>query len=329
MAWLYCPFVQESEGSNWGSSTHSATTRSEEFELFATSSGTLSQRPASWQGWKKRPWRKRLSGTTLPPSMAERGTARWIASLPDSLARTSASQASEPGSTDREAPRGTTAFASYAKSSQSWSSSRTSRDLFAPASTLSSRDWPRAGSMRSGIAFARRPWERRTAARDVSYSRGEYPTPSAARYDTSQNEGKVPHPRPSRGTPSLDTWASRWPTPNTRDCAASGRHTTTTGIMHPGTTLTDAMRQWPTPASRDWRAPNSPSSQKRRASTRSRNYGSARGQQLPNFLAHSLPARLISLAGLDGLPEGARLRLSPLFVERLMGFPSSWTDCDV
>lgn len=38
-----------------------------------------------------------------------------------------------------------------------------------------------------------------------------------------------------------------WPTPQTTDAASAARHTTQTGIMHPGTTLTDAIRLWPTP----------------------------------------------------------------------------------
>jgi len=40
------------------------------------------------------------------------------------------------------------------------------------------------------------------------WAKGEYPTPSATRYGSSQNEGSVAHDRPSRGTPSLETWAS-------------------------------------------------------------------------------------------------------------------------
>lgn len=40
---------------------------------------------------------------------------------------------------------------------------------------------------------------------------------------------------------------SSWPTAVKQDSASSGRHTTETGIMHPGTTLTDAVRTWPTP----------------------------------------------------------------------------------
>jgi hypothetical protein len=55
----------------------------------------------------------------------------------------------------------------------------------------------------------------------------------------------------------LDQQARLWPTANTRDSSDAARHTTTTGVMHPGTTLTDAVRNWPTPASRDWRSEES------------------------------------------------------------------------
>jgi hypothetical protein len=105
----------------------------------------------------------------------------------------------------------------------------------------------------------------------------------------------VPHDRPTRGTPSLESWArewgtpvvrdrasapsrnaeqladdvrkwptplghqadqgqgggefakfaSRWPTATEGDSRLSGRHTTTTDVMHPGTSLTDASRSFP------------------------------------------------------------------------------------
>lgn len=45
--------------------------------------------------------------------------------------------------------------------------------------------------------------------------------------------------------------ARQWPTPVVTDAASAARGTTTTGVMHSGTTLTDAMRAWPTPTARD------------------------------------------------------------------------------
>lgn len=50
-------------------------------------SGTLTPRPSSWRGWKRRPWSRALFGavistsSTLPPSLVE-----WISSPPDSPA---------------------------------------------------------------------------------------------------------------------------------------------------------------------------------------------------------------------------------------------------
>jgi hypothetical protein len=48
-----------------------------------------------------------------------------------------------------------------------------------------------------------------------------------------------------------EAMAPHWPTANTRDAASAGRHSTTTGVMHPGTTLTDAARLWPTAQAHD------------------------------------------------------------------------------
>lgn len=44
-----------------------------------------------------------------------------------------------------------------------------------------------------------------------------------------------------RGT-NLPEMVARWPTPCTTDSKDAARSTTETGVMHPGTTLTDAMR---------------------------------------------------------------------------------------
>jgi hypothetical protein len=82
-------------------------------------------------------------------------------------------------------------------------------------------------------------------------------------------------------TVDLCNQAEYWPTPNTKDAEAAARHTTETGVMHPGTTLTDAIRQWPTPAGRDHRDPNAKSYQERD--------GSTKGEQLPNFVEHQWP----------------------------------------
>lgn len=93
--------------------------------------------------------------------------------------------------------------------------------------------------------------------------RNTYPTPSAADYGSSQNGVNGvggENERPSAGTPSLSTMARTgalglWPTACTTDAASAARHTTDAdGAMHPGTTLTDAVRLWATPAAANWRS---------------------------------------------------------------------------
>lgn len=50
---------------------------------------------------------------------------------------------------------------------------------------------------------------------------------------------------------SLAVKVQTWPTATNGDSKSAARHTTTTGIMHPGTTLTDAINMWPTARAED------------------------------------------------------------------------------
>ncbi len=47
---------------------------------------------------------------------------------------------------------------------------------------------------------------------------------------------------PTSAGPSDAIASSCWPAPVKSDARSSGRHTTSTGVMHPGTSLTDAVR---------------------------------------------------------------------------------------
>lgn len=167
MSWVYLP---ESVASNWES-----VSPSEEPELFVMSSGTPSPRPASWPGWKTRPWKRLLSGTTCPPSTANRGVESWIASLADSRAKTSASPDQGRDSMAPAPGSGPNMLASLAKWDPSSSSWRTSQLSLFGASTASSVIWPSSGSMRNGIAFPRPESEPHTSD-DGSSS---WPTPVA------------------------------------------------------------------------------------------------------------------------------------------------------
>lgn len=78
-----------------------------------------------------------------------------------------------------------------------------------------------------------------------------------------------------------------WPTPTKTDAWDSARHTTTTGIMHPGTMSLDAVRDF---------------------------YSN-------NPTGHLVPNQPI-LDGTIGSPEP--LVVNPAFVARLMGLPQDW-----
>lgn len=112
---------------------------------------------------------------------------------------------------------------------------------------LSSESWPRCGTMRNGTLYERPTFERRIAAPESSLWLTPNQTPEA----TSNNGTNAG--RPATGKSLAKQADGRWPTPQATDANSAARHTTTTGVMHPGTTLTDAMRaeaeSWSTPRS--------------------------------------------------------------------------------
>src|SRR5262245_58911926 len=72
--WLYVPSLSALE------SAASTLAWPDGVAPFVWSSGTLSPQPASWKGWRKRSWIKRLSGLTCEPSMLARGVEQSISS---------------------------------------------------------------------------------------------------------------------------------------------------------------------------------------------------------------------------------------------------------
>jgi hypothetical protein len=146
--------------------------------------------------------------------------------------------------------------------------------------------------------------------------RDRWPTPTVM--DAAGFEGSLDERRtsPNSGWTLLGV-VRDWPTPQTTDVSSSARHTTTTGVMHPGTTLTDAARQFPTPAARDYRAPN-------RLSYRERGGGS-KGEQLNNFAAGLHDQENPNTTG-SPHASSPRPVLNPRWVAALMGFPVDWLD---
>lgn len=101
--WLHIPSaVLPSAPEQVGSSSEClspASTSDGDTGWWVQSSGTPTQRPASWRGWKTRPWIRLLCGMTSPPSTVQRGVARWISSLRGSPASRSPRRGSDAGST--------------------------------------------------------------------------------------------------------------------------------------------------------------------------------------------------------------------------------------
>jgi hypothetical protein len=224
-------------------------------------------------------------------------------------------------------------FASYDHESLSWKTFQLCLD---GGSETYSETWPRAGTMRAGIAYQQRPSAPLTAVTGSSWSRGEYPTPAATEYGTSQNEGKVPHDRPTKGTPSLHTWARGWPTPTGSD--GKGR---ADGHRGGGPNLRTSAQAWPTPSATDHKGSSKPGQRRRQLAEAalwptatagdSKASGSRgirgdegneanEGTSLTDATCRSgRPLPEICTHGEECLP-----RLNPRFVSWLMGFPLDW-----
>lgn len=138
-------------------------------------------------------------------------------------------------------------------------------------------------------------------------------------------------PRKSGGKPgfsNLNETVLNWPTPNATDGSKAPMQ-----YARGSPSLPWAARTWPTPCERDYRTANSQESQERR------NQGSARGQQLVNFVEEimgppSFPPSPQDPETPDGRPSSpspraSRRRLNPDFVEWLMGWPQGWSTASI
>ena len=123
---------------------------------------------------------------------------------------------------------------------------------------------------------------------------------SAARSDCLRRR-KSARPIDGNGSSSL-----AWPTATVGDSRNSARGTTTTGVMHVGTTLVDAVRLWPTPTTQDAHNNSGPAQHRRNV------------KPLNVLAGHPDPEKPRD-------PTNPPGRLNPDWVEMLMGFPTGWT----
>ena len=178
-------------------------------------------------------------------------------------AKTSAPQAKGPVSAAHDPDSGSSTRASSKKSSRGSSSSKTLRSLLRAGWTLLS-------------AISSTP---------VTASTAIFSPPLTLEHRISENA------------------SSSWPTPVTTDAKSSARGTTTTGVMHSGTSLTDAIRMWPTPTASEYGTSNNgcPGDGREEYATKGK----------PSLSTHARR-------------EGGIL--NPDWVETLMGLPVGWTD---
>lgn len=228
MTWLYLPSncAPESECSAKVCEPHSTFSASDTAP-FATWNGKPLLPPSLPRLWKQERSIRRLSGLISSPSEAATGAARWIASLPDSRARTSASpvgargsMASAPGcsSTSSTSPtlavRGASLWRTSAPSllppPPLWTKKKASSTKGQPPASW--ENWPTAGGTRSGSLFPRPMWEPATGGPGGSASRGgeTWPTPDAALHagaNRSQSDGAAVRP-------NISLKAQQWLTPH-------------------------------------------------------------------------------------------------------------------
>ena len=237
-------------------------------------------------------------------------------------------------------------LASYDPGTSSWKTSQLS--LF-EALTECSVTWPRSGTMRGGTAYPLPPSAPLTVETGSTWSRGEYPTPSATDYGTSQNEGEVPHERPTAGTPSLSTWArslapnpEQWPTPTaSRSNQLSRSHDRQGEPLLAG----QALKSWPTPTKQDGSNHGSTSQQERNSKplnalaaswpTPTAGDAEASGSRNANPDSEAHPGTSLTDATCRAghqppttCTHGGECKpaLNPRFVEWLQGFPMGWTE---
>lgn len=163
-----------------------------------------------------------------------------------------------------------------------------------------------------------------------------WPSPTAS-MKTPEDVGQAMHAGNNPDRPAYRNAAlGLWPTACTTDAASAARHTTDPdGAMNPGTTLTDAVRLWATPAAANWRSGSGSVSDDcfdcnsrplqeqvmRMYPTPTASDGDGGGA---NPATRQGGPALRDLVG-SSSAAGGRF-LNPQFVSWLMGFPAGWFD---
>lgn len=225
---------------------------------FVMLSGTATQRPLSWHGWKARPWIKLLYGTISRPSLAGRSAGVFIASLPVSRVRIFQSPDAAKGLTEVEAGFSSTSSILQTiavRRSCFWRTSQASilpqPPLFTkPKSSLNGRppeswaSWPTVGGMRNGCVYERPRLALRTNAIAGSVSHGDaWLTPNCPNGGRSVSAELVESKgatEDGKRTVGLESQTKHWATPMSAD---DGHKVTAASKIG----LIPQVARWPTP----------------------------------------------------------------------------------
>lgn len=291
MGWLFVPGLADL---NSGSNSPLETA----IDAWVTVSGKPSQRPATWIGWRTRPWIKRLFGTISRPSLANSTAARWISSLPDSHASRGPlpDKEKELKMSGGSGPISHESFAMWDPGSSSWKTSQVS--LFGGGQSGYSENWPRWGSMRNGACFLQPTLEPAIIGIGSSF----WLTPRAhSSAESSESFVKRNGDRKAGNFGTIEAQVKAWPTPRAEDSEACGNH--------PGASdsLNATARLWSTPQARDWKDQGS----------RIDRTGHVVG----------LGRQVLDRNPLETGTKSSRNapKLNPLFEDWLMGWPIGWT----
>lgn len=224
----------------------------------------------------------------------------WTCSAEASLAKTSALPASEqalPANAQGSGVNTSEPFAHFDLNTSSWKTYQVS--LLTSTWDVFSETWPRAGTMRNGIAYQQVPLAPLTG----EIGSGLWPTPEALNQEGYQVANGKKYPR-------LGAMVRMWPTPNV--CGGGnppelliqhGNHFVRKSGKKAHLALDQAVKMWPTPASNN-------------------GTGGCTGLAGGSGNRKKLYAML-------GEEEGKKLgcqSLNPYWVEWLMGYPIGWTD---
>lgn len=363
--WLFIPSncAPESECSEKASAPHSSISDMN-IEPFVTWSGKPVQPANLPRLWKKERSMQRLSGLTLSRSTAQLGADAWIASLPDSHARTFLSLESEPVSTGSDRGSSSKSAASPMIAVRDSSFWRTSQASLLPPPPLwtkpkansknarlpeSWENWPTAGGMRNGCIFARPTSAPITSVIDGSASHGgTWLTPfgmSGIEAETgkigaggefakqvhqwatpkaSETDRGVCEAEMMRRSPALLAQAFQWSTPNVPN---GGRSVSAEVVASRGKTENGKRQVGLESEVRHWATP--------RATDGEKGGPNCRGGRGDPILPGQACQQMISLHPVHSTLDGRELsptdrtlrrRLNPAFTCWLMGWPIWWTN---